>query len=530
MGRRGRIALPVLWLCICAAVIRALSLPGWVWGPLAVIYVPSRIAYWESGGNWAGDYIGGILFFTLAYLFLVPIHPLAPLLPALCFGVSWPAERFAYHRFRHFLSPSTSGCLSLAASEYLRSIVPMGGFPWTSMGSGFAETPLINIGNVFGESGVSFLVICFGAVLYGFLKRKIAWELLPIPAVMLCIWLFVEPANVPSAHLNCLAVQPNVGVNDKQLPPIELFLIEQELTKDGLNDGFQPDLVIWPETMWPFCGVPEAGVGLIRRESSGLSAETYPLSKLQQSQSHAITDLLSDFDKRPYFLTGSYWLSPLQDGAPAYLISERSNELLLFDRKGELLAHVSKQKLVPFGERLPFGGNFPFVSGAVKDFFASLGLHPDFVVGDRAGPLPGTEDLPTLGTGICWDTVFEEVFRNQLNPVGPRAFVIVSNEILFSSSAEMEQMLASTRWRAIETGRAILRVTNSGLTALVGNKGELLHELTPGIRIAQKIELPLVPADTNTHYARWGWLVLPFSFWLALLLLMGSVGFCPWRK
>ena len=175
---------------------------------------------------------------------------------------------------------------------------------------------------------------------------------------------------------------------------------------------------------------------------------------------------------------------------------------------------------MPFGERLPLLGAFPFSHALARWIFDVFGLYPTFRLGAEGEPLvlplPDGDEL-VLGSTICWENVFARLFRRQAK-AGAEAFCVLSNENWFGEGAEMDQMLSSTRFRAVETGRAILRVTNTGLTVLVDARGEARESLPRGVSGTLLTELPRSPRDHWTPYLMGGWLLLPAVAVLGLLL------------
>ena len=96
---------------------------------------------------------------------------------------------------------------------------------------------------------------------------------------------------------------------------------------------------------------------------------------------------------------------------------------------------------------------------------------------------------------------------------------MLSNEDWYGDgSREMDQMVAVTRLRAVETGRPILRVTNTGRTVLVSADGAVQNGPIPGIPEAWSVELPWVPAGHRTPYLSGSWLLLPLVAAFAALL------------
>ena len=310
---------------------------------------------------------------------------------------------------------------------------------------------------------------------------------------------------------------------------------QAELTHQAFEAGVEPDLLVWAETMWPYPAVDQRRYDAdesMRRPWPDQPHEEVSMRRLLQQQQRQVASLLDAAGNRPYFLTGAHFYAPITSADDADAMSPRTTDFLLFESDGELLAHFPKQQLVPFGEQLPYGGRFPGAAAFVDWVWREYGLRPDFDQPEGGGPLPERADLPALGGAVCWENVFAAPFRAQAR-AGARAFVILSNEDWFGSDgAEMAQMVAATRLRAVETGRGMLRVTNTGDTVIVRPDGAVVREgprgdaPPPGIRGWWDCDLPLVAADASTPYLDGGWLLAPVLTALAGLLALLP----PWRR
>ncbi|MHC4380913.1 MAG: hypothetical protein ACYSU1_07470, partial [Planctomycetota bacterium] len=114
-------------------------------------------------------------------------------------------------------------------------------------------------------------------------------------------------------------------------------------------------------------------------------------------------------------------------------------------------------------------------------------------------------------------------YRSQAD-AGAQAFVILANEDWFGQDGlEMAQMVSATRLRAAETGLAMLRATNTGLTCLVSADGTVDYGIPPGEEGWWAVDLPIAEVGgASSSYRSWGWRVAPF--WAGLGLLLALLG------
>ena len=535
-------------LLVLSAGLRAAALPGWFWGPLVVLAVATRIAWWERGGRARGDYAGGVLYWALAFSFLVHTNPdswfgvAASLGAALILGCVWILEGFLYRRLRGRLPAAVAGVLALVATEWLRSVwtpLGVGGVPWASLGLTLADTPLLPLASLAGEHGLTFVAAAAGAWLHaagsGARGVRLAGGALLLGG--LGVTALLLPTPLEEGTVRTLALQPVVRLEDKhgRWTAPELYEDQVRLTLEALDAGAAPELVVWAETMWPFAAVEETDYtadDILRRPWPDKPAEERSMRRLLIEQQAAVRALLAAAKTRPYFLTGAHFYQPVADPGDPAAMSLRTTDFLLFASSGRLLGHFPKQELVPFGEQLPYRGRFPGAAALTDWTWREYGLRPDFAHSPGGGPLDAQPGLPALGGAVCWENVFSAPFRHQA-VAGARAFLILANEDWFGSGgAEMAQMVSATRLRSVETARAALRVTNTGETVLVRADGSVHREgehgtaPPPSQRGWWECDLPLAPAEATTPYLRGGWLFAPLLAALAGLAAMLP----PWRR
>ncbi|HUL55442.1 MAG TPA: apolipoprotein N-acyltransferase [Usitatibacter sp.] len=168
-----------------------------------------------------------------------------------------------------------------------------------------------------------------------------------------------------------------------------------------------------------------------------------------------------------------------------------------------------KRHLVPFGEFIPPG--FAWVFAVLRIPMGDLARGAD-----SQGAL--TVDGTAFGVSIC----YEDLFGREVIDALPAAQILlnVTNDAWYGRSLAADQHLQASQVRAAETGRWMLRATNTGVTAAIGPRGEVVS------RLAQFTKATLVaqaePRRGMTPYARWGdWIGLAAAAALAL--------FAGWR-
>ena len=152
-----------------------------------------------------------------------------------------------------------------------------------------------------------------------------------------------------------------------------------------------------------------------------------------------------------------------------------------------------KVHLVPFGEYMP-------LRGLLAWFYANLTIPmSDFSSGDALQPNIKVNGQ-SLGISIC----YEDAFARDVHRTLPDATLLVniSNDAWFGQSAAAEQHLQLSQMRAIEFARPMLRANNTGITAVIDEKGRVTQRLAPfteGI-----LETTIQGRKGSTPYAAWG--------------------------
>ena len=175
---------------------------------------------------------------------------------------------------------------------------------------------------------------------------------------------------------------------------------------------------------------------------------------------------------------------------------------------GDQRDHYRKRHLVPFTEYLPFKS----VLSPLVDFFTIP--MSDFTPGSKAKPLMQVGQYK-VGMSIC----YEDAFGTESIQAMPEAAYLInaSNDAWFGDSLAPHQHLQIARMRALETDRYLLRATNTGISAVIGPKGELL-DTAPLLQEAV-VETRIQPLSGSTPYGRLG--NLPILGLLVLTLVIG---------
>jgi apolipoprotein N-acyltransferase len=353
--------------------------------------------------------------------------------------------------------------------EWLRGWL-LTGFPWLLLGYGQIDLPLGGYAPVFGVFGVGLLLTLSAGALN-------LWRRPVVLVPVLAIWAggvalphveWTRPAGPP---IRVSLLQGSIPQAQKWLasmrgPTLDLYLGLTEQVADSR-------IVIWPETAVPaFASDVEATL-------------LAPLHERMRRQGRDLLLGIVDGDR-----DGDYYNAMLSVG-----ISGRD--------------HYHKRHLVPFGEYLPLDR----WTRPVLDFLEIP--MSDFSPGADVPPLITLAGQP-VGIDIC----YEDAFPVEIMRALPEATLLInaSNDAWFGDSLAPHQHLEIARMRALETGRYLLRATNTGISAVIDPRGRL-RATSPQFEQAVLTD-DVVPRTGATPFVRWGnGAVLA----LALLMLLPGI-------
>ncbi len=450
-------AAPLVWLALFllferAASARRAALAGGLFG----------LGFFLAGVSW--------IFVSLSVFGGMPAWLAAPATFLFCAGLAlYPAlSGFFYRRFRPaaFWQRILFFAALIACADWLRAWV-FTGFPWLALGySQTPPSPLAGFAPVLGVFGLSFLLAGMAAALarprHG----------LPLAALLCLAGFGLQQIEWSEAHgptLKIALVQGNVPLQMKFDPAAfgQTLALYRELIA-----SHPADLVILPETALP---------AFIDYLPDGYLDELAALAR-----QHGGNILVGTLTGHP---RGAYFNSAVSLGAAPTQV-------------------YSKQHLVPFGEFIPPGFAWFMAQANIPMSSFSAGPTPQnsfaFGAGDAAYQ---------VAANICYEDAFGEEIIRALPAAGILANL--SNTAWFGDSLAQPQHLQIARLRALETGRPMLRATNTGMTAAIDARGRITAQLPPFTRAVLQTEVR--PHRGTTPYSR-------FGNWGALgLILLGLV-------
>jgi apolipoprotein N-acyltransferase len=343
------------------------------------------------------------------------------------------------------------------------------------------NTPLAQLAGLGGVYFLSLLMwlVAVGIAALGFFE----WRILPpvLGLLLLGVVYGITRPEVSKPTRSALLVQGNIDPFGRLARPsgksdLEIF-VDLSTPKD------KNAVIIYPEAALRLEQLANVGSGLTGLDFSGKPIQVPKFKRLISG--------VADFRQ-----------------------GDRLNSVAAI-QNGRLLGTSTKQHLVPFGEFFIFRRELAFIYNPI---FGLLGLGESFGgLNLRYETRTLQLDFERFGTYVCYDSVFPDVSRARVLD-GAQVLVNVSNDGWFGRTWGIEQHFLMGRMRAIETGRSVLRVGNTGITAVIDARGQVKQRAPIQQSLALEVRYGL--ESGQTPYVRFG----DWAVGLALLLLGIAVG------
>jgi len=343
--------------------------------------------------------------------------------------------------------------------EYLRSHI-MGGLGWNLLGySQYKNIPIIQIADITGAYGVSFLIVLVNLTVFLGIKMAIKRQKAHKPLFQTFIVVLIVVTVLCYGHKRIKDLSSSTGDvgrklkvsvvqgNIPQLQKWDRYYTEvilhryERLTYEAAKDD--PDLIIWPETAIP--GYPNINEVLSMRIQT-LTRNTHT-----------------------YLLAGAPTAREYDRDLPGYY-----NTALLFSKEGRLLQQYKKLHLVAFGEFIPFESHIPWL----RKFLPLTGA---FISGNEYTLFKLSTLNPQLSTNfgvlICFEDIFSDMVRRFVKD-GADFMVNMTNDAWFGRSSAAYQHAANSVFRAIENRRPFVRSANTGLSCFIDRLGVIYAKVS----------------------------------------------------
>lgn len=362
--------------------------------------------------------------------------------------------------------------------EWVRGTI-FTGFPWLTLGYAHSDSPLAGYAPLYGVYGVSLVAAISAGLLAWLIQARWSRQGKSALAVLLLLWgggallrtvAWTQPNGEP---FSVALVQGNIAQHFKF---DEDSLVGTLETYRRLTLHSDARLIVLPETALP----------LLRHE--------VPQHLIEQLRDHARQNggdvLFGAFERDQ----GGYYNSVFSLGSA--------------DEQ-----HYRKHHLVPFGEFIPLRPLLGWFINGVLDI--PMG---DLARGGDSQPL-----LQVAGQQVAPNICYEDVFGEEIIRHLPQASILLNltNDAWYGRSHAAAQHNQISQMRALETGRMMLRATNTGVTSIIGTDGKVLQQLPQHEEAV--LEGQAQGYAGSTSYVRWGNTVV-------LLLIVAMLAYSWMRR
>lgn len=453
-------------MSILSGVLAALCFPKFnlsflAWVALVPLFL--KIDHKSSPREAAlSGFLFGIVFFGINLFWINTLNAFAPFFAALGYfflvlfeAVFIAAACYLIKKFSSF--SLVAAPLIWTFFEWLRSLGPFGISAGDLGLTQAANIPLIQIASFTTVFGVSFLIVLVNQAITETIDKSKPFAALKFCAVLLLTGLVYfwgasvvpkDPISKPSQKaLKISIIQGNIPQNMKLSHRYndEIVTIHENLTRSALRE--RPDLIIWPESV----------------VFSYLMQDPALLPRIKKLAN----------DSNAFLLIGSPYYD---EKGHVY------NSLLVISQTGEVVGRYDKQRLVAFGEYLPFRSLlYPILK--ITNLY-----YEDF------DPSPGSQVLDVkglkIGAAICFESTFVDLLRKMANK-GADLLLTVTNDAWFFDSSAPYEHINNGILRAVENRRYFIQVANTGISAIIDPYGRILARTKVNERKILTIKIPL---------------------------------------
>lgn len=457
----------VLLFCLRDTTAKQAAFIGWLFG----------LGFFGTGVSWV---------YVSIHTYGNTVAPLAALLTTIfCAALAtlFSLQAYLYQKLFSQRAAVLGFAVIWLLFEWLRSWL-FTGFPWLYLGYAAIDTPISQFASIGGVWLLSALILAISLSAASFIYyRETLGQRLPaiisasVAVVLLTALLIPKQWTYRAGEvIDITVLQPNIDQHIKW----NSFHLSDILTKyyTATEPLLGDNVIIWPETAIP---------------------SLYP----------NVENFLAPLISKQREMGGQ-----LISGVPSKVIDPdfpkgRRIHNSILNLTQDTVYH--KQRLVPFGEYIPFQQEF-------QDLFNFLNI-PDFTF---SLPKQIPQPLMQVGeynysTAICYEIAYPELVRQY----SQKAHVILtlSNDTWFTGSIGPDQHFQIARMRAIENNRWLVRSANNGISAIVSPQGEV-KEIAPRY-VEAILKGTIEPLQGLTPYQRMGhWPLIALYLMLAVFLFV----------
>lgn len=395
-------------------------------------------------------------------------------------------------------------------------------WPWLNLGNAFSEYPqLIQWYDTIGATGGSFWILLInvfafytlriwqaGRIRKDLVKNISILVVIIVLPLLISIYKYNSYQEKPVGEVTTLLLQPKLDPYTEKYSKDSLQILAELLSLAEENSKTKVDFFIAPETAFPGNGsLSENGFN----KSTSIAIAKEFLGKHPQS----------------IFLTGASTHKFLFDEAETEEYSTKIQEGVWVNSYNSALQIIPNQevevyhkaKLVPGVEIFPYIRYLkPILGDAMLDFGganSSLGIDKERKV------FSNRFNKAKMAPIICYESIYGEYVTDYVKN-GANLLAIMTNDSWWDNTEGHKQLLSYARLRAIETRREIVRAANSGISAHINARGDILEDTFYDDRTALLVKANLL--EEKSIYTKIGDLISRIAIFVLGFLIIYHFG------
>lgn len=395
-------------------------------------------------------------------------------------------------------------------------------WPWLNLGNAFSEYPqLIQWYDTIGATGGSFWILLINVFAFytlriwqaGRIRKDLVKNISILVAIivlplLISIYKYNSYQEKPVGEVTTLLLQPKLDPYTEKYSKDSLQILGELLTLAEENSKTKVDFFIAPETAFPGNGsLSENGFN----KSTSIAIAKEFLGKHPQSifltgaSSHKF--LFDEAETEDYS-------TEIQEGV---WVNSYNSALQIIPNQNVEVYH--KAKLVPGVEIFPYIRYLkPILGDAMLDFGganSSLGIDKERKV------FSNRFNKAKMAPIICYESIYGEYVTDYVKN-GANLLAIITNDSWWDNTEGHKQLLSYARLRAIETRREIVRAANSGISAHINARGDILQDTFYDDKTALLVKANLL--EEKSIYTKIGDLISRIAIFVLGFLIIYHFG------
>jgi apolipoprotein N-acyltransferase len=374
--------------------------------------------------------------------------------------------------------------------EFVRSLITV--FPWAQIGHSLIPVnKIIQIISIFGELSLTTIAIILFTfpVIFLFEKDNYLKKTSLIIFILIFVSIFTFSSlrqynnTITTTNIEVNILQPNISQKNKWDPSffdknINKLIDETiKMVKSESKIPFKQRYFIWPETAIPI--FVDENLSVTRK-------------------------ITKYFNEDDYLMIGS--IRKEKNIGENYKFF---NSLFIINSKNEIIGKYDKNQLVPFGEYIPLNNllrklkfiNFNAIGGNFSKGYDALSVRNHSLL------------IPEVL--ICYEAIFSKKLYKNLQKTD--WLLNITNDAWFGKSSGPYQHFNMARLRAVERGKPLVRVANTGISGIINPYGKIISKSLLNTEFYTKEILP--KKTVKTFYTRYNYYPLFFILILSFLLI-----------